>query len=128
MQHIYGNTFPVREHMKKLGGVWNKLRRCWDVADDRADEARRIVQVGPTAEVLFTPRPTMNGLDMEDEETASVPEPAEPVYVPPLPCSRCGWQGPNAPTLAYDPEGRPESLCCRCLPPENLHFSPGVSQ
>ena len=128
MQHIYGNTFPVRQHMKKLGGVWNKLRRCWDVADDRADrsQAHRSGRAHGGSALYATAGYERSGHGRRRD------------------CSRSGageacvyasstlqpmWMArPNPPTLAYDADGRPESLCCRCLPAENLHFSPGVSQ
>lgn len=43
MQLITGNTYPVREDIKALGGTWNKAFKGWNVPDDKAEEARAIV-------------------------------------------------------------------------------------
>jgi hypothetical protein len=40
---ITGNTFPVKEQLKALGGRWDAAARGWRVPADRADEARRLV-------------------------------------------------------------------------------------
>ena len=43
MQTITGNTYPVREQMRALGGTWNKAAQAWEIPDENADEARAIV-------------------------------------------------------------------------------------
>lgn len=53
MQTITGNTYPVKEALKALGARWNKRAQGWDVADEKADEARAIVAGAGAAE----PRP-----------------------------------------------------------------------
>lgn len=54
MQTITGNTYPVREKIKALGGRWNKAAQGWDVEDGKAEEARALVTAaGPST---FTPR------------------------------------------------------------------------
>lgn len=40
---ITGNTYPVKDRIKELGGRWNKAAGGWDVPAERADEARDIV-------------------------------------------------------------------------------------
>lgn len=87
MAQIFGNTFQVREQLKQLGGRWNPLRRCWDVAEDRADEARRIVAEGPTAKVQLKPAAAVA---ISRPPTPELP--TEPVYEPSPPCHVCGWQ------------------------------------
>ena len=47
MQTITGNTYPVKDRLKALGGRWNRDAQGWDVADDKADEARAIVAAAP---------------------------------------------------------------------------------
>lgn len=47
MQRITGNTYPVKEQLKALGGRWDAAAKCWLVPDDKAEEARRLVG-GPT--------------------------------------------------------------------------------
>jgi hypothetical protein len=46
MTAITGNTYPVRQQLKALGGRWDAGRKCWMVPDDKADEARAMVPVG----------------------------------------------------------------------------------
>jgi hypothetical protein len=51
MQTVTGNTYPVREQLKAIGGRWNRAAQGWDFADDtQADRARAIVEAaGPAA-------------------------------------------------------------------------------
>ena len=44
---ITGNTYPVRDQIKALGGRWNGYRKGWEVPNDKADEARAIVENAP---------------------------------------------------------------------------------
>lgn len=53
MKRISGNTYPVKEQIKALGGRWNKSANCWEVPDDKAEEAQALVK-GPA-------RPTGRG-------------------------------------------------------------------
>lgn len=56
MTTITGNTYPVKEQIKALGGTWNKAAQGWNVPDDKADQARALVaSAGPST---FTPRKT----------------------------------------------------------------------
>ena len=41
---ITGNTFPVKEQIKALGGKWNRRSRGWQVPAENADEARDLVE------------------------------------------------------------------------------------
>ena len=44
---ITGLTYPVRQQMRDLGGVWNKAANGWDIPAARAAEARAILAAGP---------------------------------------------------------------------------------
>ena len=44
---ITGHTYPVRQQMRDLGGIWNKAANGWDIPAARAEEARAIVASGP---------------------------------------------------------------------------------
>lgn len=45
---ITGNTYPVREQLKALGGRWSQSGQCWIVPDDKAEDARKLVEAaGP---------------------------------------------------------------------------------
>lgn len=46
---ITGNTYPVKDLLKALGGRWNSTARGWDVPSDRAEEARAIVAQAPVS-------------------------------------------------------------------------------
>ncbi len=47
MTMIKGNTYPVRRALAQMGGKWNATEKGWEVPDDLADEARRIVGPEP---------------------------------------------------------------------------------
>lgn len=54
MALITGNTYPVKEQIKALGGKWNKPRNGWDVPDENADQARALVEsAGPARERTY---------------------------------------------------------------------------
>lgn len=56
MTTITGNTYPVKDAIKALGGRWNRDARGWDVPDERADEAWALVNGrGETAHVVTAP-------------------------------------------------------------------------
>jgi hypothetical protein len=40
---ITGNTYPVKEQIKALGGVWDKYNKGWRVPANVAEKARYIV-------------------------------------------------------------------------------------
>lgn len=56
MVEITGNTYPVRDQLKALGGVWNKSRKCWMVPADKADAAMQLA--GPNR---YESKPRPNG-------------------------------------------------------------------
>jgi hypothetical protein len=43
---ITGNTFPVKDKLKALGGRWNPEAKGWDVPADKAEEAKALVANG----------------------------------------------------------------------------------
>ena len=46
---INGNTYPVKDQIKALGGRWNSARKGWEVPSDNADEAQALVNAAPSA-------------------------------------------------------------------------------
>lgn len=40
---ITGNTFPVKDQLRALGGRWNADRKAWMVPAEKADQARQLV-------------------------------------------------------------------------------------
>lgn len=44
MTKITGNTFPVKDELKAMGGRWNAKDKVWEVPSDRAEEAKKVVQ------------------------------------------------------------------------------------
>lgn len=44
---ITGNTYPVREQIKALGGRWNADSKAWMVPAAKADDARKLVSSAP---------------------------------------------------------------------------------
>ena len=55
MTAITGNTYPVKDQLKALGGKWNPEVKGWVVPDDKAEEARRLVAGAPTARHMRQP-------------------------------------------------------------------------
>jgi len=54
MTTITGNTYPVKDAIKVLGGRWNSVAKGWDVPDDKAEQVRALVAAaGPST---YTPR------------------------------------------------------------------------
>ena len=43
---ITGNTFPVKDQLRALGGRWDAVSKGWWVPAEKADEARALV-AGP---------------------------------------------------------------------------------
>jgi hypothetical protein len=54
MTLITGNTFPVKDQLRALGGKWDAARRGWSVPDDKADEARKLVASAPVEKKQFS--------------------------------------------------------------------------
>lgn len=44
---ISGNTYPVKDQIKALGGRWDADRKVWTVPADRAAEAQALVAGAP---------------------------------------------------------------------------------
>ncbi len=56
---ITGNTYPVKEQLKSLGGRWNSRAQGWDIPDESAEQARALVTAaGPSN---FVPRRRASG-------------------------------------------------------------------
>lgn len=47
MTSISGNTFPVKDQIRALGGKWNADKKVWEVPDAKADAARSLVAGAP---------------------------------------------------------------------------------
>lgn len=45
MATIIGNTYPVRDQLRAMGGTWNPALKGWTVPEHRAAEARALVAV-----------------------------------------------------------------------------------
>jgi hypothetical protein len=51
MVEVSGNTFPVKERLKKLGARWDPDDKVWRVPEDKVKEAQRLVDSAPEEEV-----------------------------------------------------------------------------
>jgi len=49
---IKGNTYPVKDAIKALGGRWNPEQKCWMVSEDKASAARALVAGSPAKRAL----------------------------------------------------------------------------
>ena len=41
MRKITGNTYPIKDQLKALGGCWNAAGKFWEVPDDKEAAAKR---------------------------------------------------------------------------------------
>lgn len=55
MALITGNTFPVKDQLKALGGRWDAASKGWMVPDAVADQARALVG-GKSSRPRHSPR------------------------------------------------------------------------
>lgn len=53
---ITGNTYPVKDQIKALGGRWDADRKCWMVSADKANAARSLVAGAPAPARSFGAR------------------------------------------------------------------------
>jgi hypothetical protein len=44
---ITGNTYPVKDKLKALGGIWNPDTKAWMIPKDKAEEAQKIMAAAP---------------------------------------------------------------------------------
>lgn len=47
MTLITGNTYPVKDQIRALGGKWDAKAKVWLVPDAKADQARSLVASAP---------------------------------------------------------------------------------
>lgn len=57
---ITGNTYPVKEQIKAMGGRWDADAKGWRVPADKAEEAMALVSATPKQPKKFTPRKCCN--------------------------------------------------------------------
>ena len=44
-----GNTYPVRDKLKAMGGKWNPDKKAWMVPAEKVEAARKIVGAAPAS-------------------------------------------------------------------------------
>lgn len=49
---ITGNTYPVKDQLREMGGKWRPAEKAWEVPADKAAEAQSLVNSAPKS----TPR------------------------------------------------------------------------
>lgn len=80
MVAISGNTYPIKDQIRALGGRWDADARCWRVPEDKADEARALVAGAPkqpqryvSASARYAP-PRRRSRDYGERPTDELPE------------------------------------------------------
>ena len=43
MVKVFGKTFPVKDALRDMGGKWNAGEKCWEVPDDKGEDAKKLV-------------------------------------------------------------------------------------
>jgi hypothetical protein len=51
---VTGNTYPVKDRLKQLGGRWNPEKKGWEVPDAQASAAKAIVAGGSATPLSHT--------------------------------------------------------------------------
>ena len=46
-RYVRGNTYPVRNELRRLGGEWDKAAQAWRVPGNKYEEALAIVAADP---------------------------------------------------------------------------------
>ncbi len=41
---VTGNTYPVKDQLKALGGRWNAAAKGWDMPAEKVGEARKLIE------------------------------------------------------------------------------------
>lgn len=67
---ITGNTFPVKDQLKRLGARWNGANRCWMIAAEKSEEARAIVGGGVHTARVNSGINVQSSVNWSDEQTA----------------------------------------------------------
>lgn len=55
MTAITGNTYPVKDKLRALGGRWDPEKKAWMVPNEKAQEAQALVAQSPNPSRLFRP-------------------------------------------------------------------------
>jgi len=67
---ITGNTYPVKEALKRMGARWNGVKKCWTVRAEKAEAALALVNGGNRAPKPTTLKEITGNVDWSDEQTA----------------------------------------------------------
>ncbi len=67
---ITGNTYPVKDQIKALGGKWDANSKSWMVPDDKAEQARALVGAAPTKAKTYHGARTIDGVQTLGEYRA----------------------------------------------------------
>jgi hypothetical protein len=68
---VTGNTFPVKDQIKALGGRWNADLKAWMVPDAKAAEAQKLIAGAPKDSAPKAARQIIAGL-LADTKTGTV--------------------------------------------------------
>jgi hypothetical protein len=57
MKEITGNTYPVKDQIKNLGGKWDADKKAWMVPNDKYEQALKLVATAPKKQSsYYSPR------------------------------------------------------------------------
>ena len=80
---ISGNTYPVKDQLKALGGKWNAEKKCWMVPSQNKTKAKELVTNAPKQT-----HHTKNTMSKTDRIAAAARKRGET----PGKCSACGMK------------------------------------
>lgn len=56
MKVVTGNTYPVKDQIKALGGKWDADKKAWMVPDGKFDQAMALVSGAPKSSKPYSPK------------------------------------------------------------------------
>lgn len=87
---ITGNTFPVKDQLKALGGKWDANAKGWRVPSEKAADARDIVAAVGQPSRTYSPAPKSQAAPRRDWQPCGYPG-CSPSY-----CDECDGKGRRA--------------------------------
>jgi len=43
MKHLFGNTYPIKEQIKKAGGKWDSEKKAWLIPDSEFERIKSMI-------------------------------------------------------------------------------------
>jgi len=78
MKALTGNTYPVKDQIKALGGKWDGDKKAWMIPDGKFDQASKLVAGAPKSAASgknFSPKKCVICGHIEKRDSRGYPDP-----------------------------------------------------